>query len=137
MILRQAKNTDLTRLIKQALDNKNVTVATVCGGSLLLAMDGLLKDRHAVTNQMGMAALKAAGAIPVNARVVEDGPRLVSKHGGVTSGLDVALYLVERELGPRIANAIENLFEYERKGTVWRAEGMMPTDFGANPAAIR
>ncbi|WP_339324721.1 DJ-1/PfpI family protein [Paenibacillus sp. FSL W8-0194] len=136
MILRQAKNTGLTRLINQALDNKNVTVATVCGGSLLLAMDGLLNDRHAVTNQMGMAALKAAGAIPVNARVVEDGPRLVTG-GGVTSGLDVALYLVERELGPRIANAIENLFEYERKGTVWRAEGMMPTDFGANPAAIR
>ncbi|WP_246311092.1 DJ-1/PfpI family protein [Paenibacillus xylanilyticus] len=107
-------------MMKQAMKNKDVTVATVCGGSLLLAMDGLLKDKYAVTNQIGMGALGALGAIPVNARIVEDGPRLVTG-GGVTSGLDVALYLVEREVGPQIANAIEKLFEYERRGTVWQA----------------
>lgn len=112
----------------QAFSNKEVTVATVCGGSLLLAMQGLLMDRYAVTNEMGMNALKALGANPVDARIVEDNPRLVSG-GGVTSGLDIALYLVERELGPQIANEIENLFEYERRGTVWKAEGMKPVDF--------
>jgi len=133
-ILRQAKDTGLTLLMKQALNNKEVTVATVCGGSLLLAMDGLLKDRYAVTNSIGMPALAALGAKTVEARVVEDGPRLVSG-GGVTSGLDVALYLVERELGPQIANAIERLFEYERRGTVWKAEGMAPMNFGTNAGA--
>lgn len=46
--------------------------------------------------------------------------------GGVTSGLDVALYLVERELGPRIAHEVEQLFEYERRGTVWRSTGISP-----------
>ncbi|MDO3676275.1 DJ-1/PfpI family protein [Paenibacillus ehimensis] len=127
-VLRQAMKTSLPDIMKQAFDNEEVTVATVCGGSLLLAMKGLLKDRHAVTNHIGMAALQAAGAIAVDARVVEDGPRLVSG-GGVTSGLDVALYLVERELGPQIANAVEKLFEYERRGTVWRAEGIAPIDF--------
>ncbi|PTM57998.1 DJ-1/PfpI family protein [Desmospora activa DSM 45169] len=127
-ILRQPNETDLPDLMKQAFDNKEVTVATVCGGSLLLAMQGLLKDRHAVTHHIGMDALEAAGAIPVQARVVEDGPRLVSG-GGVTSGLDVALYLVERELGPQIANAVETLFEYERRGTVWKAKGIAPIDF--------
>ncbi len=133
-ILWKAKETALPDLIKQAMDNKEITVATVCGGSLLLAMDGLLKDRHAVTNHIGMAALKAAGAIPVDARVVVDGPRLVTG-GGVTSGLDVAFYLVERELGPQIAHAVEKLFEYERRGTVWRAEGAAPIDFKPNPQA--
>lgn len=132
-ILWRAKETSLTDLMKRAMDNEDVTVATVCGGSLLLAMDGLLKDRHAVTNSIGMDALKAAGAIPVDARVVEDGPRLVTG-GGVTSGLDVALYLVERELGPQIANTIEKLFEYERRGTVWKAEGMAPIDFTSQEA---
>ncbi|MFG1732654.1 DJ-1/PfpI family protein [Paenibacillus sp. 843] len=127
-ILRQAKDTGLTSMMKQAMNNKEVTVATVCGGSLLLAMDGLLKDRYAVTNQIGMGALGALGAVPVEARIVEDGPRLVTG-GGVTSGLDVALYLVEREVGPQIANAIEQLFEYERRGTVWQAKGITPISF--------
>lgn len=135
-ILWRAKETGLTDMMKQAFDNKEITIATVCGGSLLLAMDGLLKDRHAVTNHIGMAALKAAGAVPIDARVVEDGPRLVSG-GGVTSGLDVALYLVERELGPQIANAVEKLFEYERRGTVWRAEGITPIDFKTSHEASK
>ncbi|MUG66345.1 DJ-1/PfpI family protein [Paenibacillus campinasensis] len=108
---------------RQALQ-QDIIVATVCGGSLLLAMNGLLEGRHAVTHHMGMEVLDAAGAIPVAARVVDDG-NLVSG-GGVTSGLDVALYLVERELGPKIAHAVEQLFEFERRGTVWRNTGKDP-----------
>ncbi|MBY0162202.1 DJ-1/PfpI family protein [Cytobacillus firmus] len=127
-VLKGALQTRLPGMLKKSMDNKDVTVATVCGGSLLLAMGGMLKDRHAVTNQIGMTALKALGAIPVDARVVEDDPRLVTG-GGVTSGLDVSLYLVERELGPQIANAVEQLFEYERRGTVWQAEGIAPINF--------
>jgi len=135
-ILGKAANSRLTELMHQAFGNKEVTVATVCGGSLLLAMQGLLKDRYAVTNEMGMNALKALGANPVDARIVEDNPRLVSG-GGVTSGLDISLYLVERELGPQIANEIENLFEYERRGTVWKTEGMKPVDFTQGRNAAR
>lgn len=131
-ILRVAMETSLMDLMTRAFENKEITIATVCGGSILLAMGGLLEGRHAVTNHLGMAALDATGAIPVAARVVEDGPRLVSG-GGVTSGLDVALYLVERELGPRIANAVEKLFEYERRGTLWRAHGLVPIHFGVAP----
>jgi Transcriptional regulator containing an amidase domain and an AraC-type DNA-binding HTH domain len=131
-ILGRAVKTSLAGKIKTAFENKNVTVATVCGGSLLPGMLGLLKDKHAVTNQIGMDALRSMGALAIDARVVEDNPRLVTG-GGVTSGLDVALYLVERELGPQIANAVENLFEYEQRGTVWKADGLEPIDFTANP----
>lgn len=121
-ILGRAMNTELTGMMRQALAQQDVVVATVCGGSLLLAMGGLLEGRPAVTHHMGMDVLGATGAIPVPARVVDDG-NLVSG-GGVTSGLDVALYLVERELGPRVAHAVERLFEFERRGTVWRETGM-------------
>ncbi|KRE57838.1 DJ-1/PfpI family protein [Paenibacillus sp. Soil750] len=130
-ILRLAMESDLTSLMKQALENEHITVATVCGGSLVLAMGGLLEGRNAVTNHLGMSALGATGAIPIEARVVEDRHRLVSG-GGVTSGLDVALYLVEREVGPQIASAVEKLFEYERRGTVWRAQGMVPINFAVS-----
>lgn len=126
-ILGRAMNTELTCLIGQALEQKEIVVATVCGGSLILAMGGLLEGRPAVTNHLGMDLLGATGAIPVPARVVDDGNLVTG--GGVTSGLDVALYLVERELGPRIAHAVEQLFEYEQRGTVWRETGMAPDSY--------
>ncbi|SEN60069.1 DJ-1/PfpI family protein [Paenibacillus sp. OK076] len=124
-ILGKAMNTGLTTKVKAALEHKDIVIATVCGGSLLLAMGGVLEGRHAVTHHLGMDLLGATGAIPVPARVVDDGNLVTG--GGVTSGLDVALYLVERELGPRIAHVIEQLFEYERRGTVWRTKGMIPS----------
>ncbi|RTE11422.1 DJ-1/PfpI family protein [Paenibacillus whitsoniae] len=123
-ILGRTVHTALPGMLGKALEQKEVVVATVCGGSLVLAMAGLLEGRPAVTNHLGMDLLGATGAVPIPARVVDDG-NLVSG-GGVTSGLDAALYLVEREFGPRIAHEIERLFEYERRGTVWRATGMAP-----------
>ncbi|MBD2891245.1 Isonitrile hydratase [Actinomadura sp. RB99] len=116
--------TELPALLKTAMDDPDVTVATVCGGSLVLAMAGLLEGRHAVTHHMGMDMLGAAGARAVRARVVDDGDLVTA--GGVTSGLDLGLYLLEREVGPRIAHAVEDLFAYERRGTVWRAAGPVP-----------
>ncbi|WP_062052528.1 DJ-1/PfpI family protein [Bacillus sp. JCM 19034] len=126
VILQQAAETNLSHLLKEAIQKPDILLSTVCGGSLILAMSGLLEDRHVVTHHMGMELLSATNAIPVNARVVDD--RNLVTGGGVTSGLDVALYLVERELGPRIAHAVEQLFEYERRGTVWKAEGNIPKE---------
>lgn len=124
--LQQATETELSPLLTEAINNPDILLSTVCGGSLILAMSGLLEDRHAVTHHMGMGLLSATNAIPVQARIVDDGNLVTG--GGVTSGLDVALYLVERELGPRIAHAVEQLFEYERRGTVWKAEGNVPKE---------
>lgn len=122
VLLARIQETGLPALMRQALDNPNVTVATVCGGSLALAMAGLLDGRHAVTHHMGMEVLAATGAIPIQARVVDDGDLVTS--GGVTSGLDLALYLLDRTLGSRIALTVEDMFEYERRGTVWRSSGL-------------
>ncbi|WP_442875115.1 DJ-1/PfpI family protein [Actinoplanes sp. NBC_00393] len=102
----------------------DVTVATVCGGSLALAMAGLLEGRTAVTHAQGMDVLEATGVTVVDARVVDDGD-LVSA-AGVTSGLDLGLHLLERSFGPRVAHAVEQLFQYERRGIVWRNAGLEP-----------
>nr|WP_317891262.1 DJ-1/PfpI family protein [Paenibacillus oceani] len=109
VLLGRALNTELTGLVGQALGRQDIVIATVCGGSLLLAMGGLLEGRPAVTHHLGMTALGVTGAIPVAARVVDDGNLVTS--GGVTSGLDLALHLVERELGPRIAHAVLSLLK--------------------------
>ncbi|TQK29928.1 DJ-1/PfpI family protein [Arthrobacter sp. SLBN-53] len=111
-------------LIQQALTNPDVTVATVCGGALALAMAGLIEGRHANTHHLGVDVLEAAGAIPIAARVVDDG-NLISA-GGVTSGLDLALYLLRRSFGPRISLAVEAMFAYESRGTVWTNTGRAP-----------
>lgn len=106
-------------LLRKAMENPDVTVATVCGGSLAMAMGGLLEGRNAVTHHLGMDLLEATGVTTVHARVVDDGDLVTS--GAVTSGLDLALHLLDRTYGATVALAVEDLFAYERRGTVWTA----------------
>jgi transcriptional regulator GlxA family with amidase domain len=123
-ILGRTLDTELPVLLKEALDRSGSTVATVCGGSLVLAMAGLIKGRPATTHHSGLDALAATGVVAIEARVVDDGDLVTG--AGVTSGLDLGLYLLERELGPQIAHTVEKLFAHERRGTVWRAVGPAP-----------
>ena len=117
VLLARFGETAAVPLIQKAMENPDITVATVCGGSLALAMAGLLEGRHAVTHHLGMDVLDATGVHVVHARVVDDGDLITA--GGVTSGLDLALHLLQRSYGPRVALAVESLFAYERRGTVW------------------
>lgn len=61
VLLGRTLTTELPALMKSALDNPAVTVAAVCGGSLVLAMAGLLEGRHATTHHMGLDMLDATG----------------------------------------------------------------------------
>jgi transcriptional regulator GlxA family with amidase domain len=124
VLLGRALTTQLPALMKAAMGNPEVTVAAVCGGTLVLAMAGLLEGRHATTHHMGLDMLDATGARAIGARVIDDGDLITG--AGVTSGLDLALYLLEREIGPQIARAVEDLFAYERRGTTWRNHGPAP-----------
>ena len=124
VLLGRTLTTDLPALLREAMGNPEVLVTAVCGGSLVLAMAGLLEGRNATTHHLGLDMLEATGVNAVHARIVDDGD--VVTGAGVTSGLDLGLYLLERELGPRIAHAVEELFAHERRGTVWRAHGPVP-----------
>ncbi|GAA4076393.1 DJ-1/PfpI family protein [Nonomuraea soli] len=117
-ILLATLSTGLPAVLKHALDLPDVTVATVCGGSLILAMAGLIGDRHATTNHLGLHLLPGLGVHAVDARVVDDGDLVTA--AGVTSGVDLGLYLLERRFGPARAIEVERLFAHERRGTVWR-----------------
>lgn len=125
VLLGRTLTTRLPALLKAAMDRPEVTVAAVCGGSLVLAMAGLLEGRHATTHHLGLDMLDATGVIAVHARVVDDGDLVTG--AGVTSGLDLGIYLLEREFGPRVAHAVEELFAHERRGTVWRQHGHVPS----------
>jgi transcriptional regulator GlxA family with amidase domain len=99
-------------------------VASVCTGAMLLAAAGILDGRPAITHHGAIDDLAAAGARVVRARVVDDGDVVTA--GGVTSGLDLALHLVERLFGAQAALDAEAVLEYERRGTVWRAPVRLP-----------
>jgi transcriptional regulator GlxA family with amidase domain len=117
VLLARFGETEALPLMRKAMANPDITVATVCGGSLALAMAGLLEGRNAVTHHLGMDVLEATGVNVIHARVVDDGDLVTA--GAVTSGLELALHLLQRSYGPRVALAVEQLFAYERRGTVW------------------
>ncbi len=95
-------------------------VASVCTGAMLLAAAGLVTGRPAITHHNALADLAAAGARVVEgARVVDDGTLLTA--GGVTSGLDLALWIIERELGLPFADTVARELEHDRRGPVWTA----------------
>jgi len=97
---------------------RGATIATVCTGGMLAAYADLVTGRNVVTHHAALGDLRARGANVIQARVVDDGD-LISA-GGVTSGLDLALYLVERFASAEIAAKVGGMLEYERRGTVWR-----------------
>jgi len=99
-----------------ALHAAGATLAAVCTGTMLLAAAGLARGRRATTHPAAIEDLRMAGAEIVEARVVDDGD-LVSC-GGVTSGIDLALWLVERFAGRDLSAAIEARIHHERRGPI-------------------
>jgi len=97
------------------------TVAGVCTGGMLLERAGLLAGRAAVTHAGALDDLRETGTEVIEARVVDAGDVLTC--GGVTSGLDLALYLLEREYGVELADAVAQTIEHERRGPVHVAGG--------------
>ncbi|WP_433629142.1 DJ-1/PfpI family protein [Halomicrococcus sp. NG-SE-24] len=101
-----------------AASEAGTTVASVCTGAMLLARAGLLDGRPATTHASALDDLRATDAEVVDARVVDDGDVLTA--GGVTSGLDLALHLVERKFGAETATQVREEMEYEPRGEVYR-----------------
>lgn len=87
-------------------------MAGVCTGTMLLAYAGVIGDRPAGTHRSAWDDLVASGATLVTDRVVDDGDLITS--GGVTSGIDLALWLVERTCGRELADRTATRLEYRR-----------------------
>jgi transcriptional regulator GlxA family with amidase domain len=87
------------------------TIASVCTGAMLLAAADITKGRPATTHHNAIEDLRASGARVVRARVVDDGDVITA--GGVTSGIDLALRIVERHASRAIADAVGGEIEYE------------------------
>lgn len=92
-------------------------MTSVCSGSFLLAAAGLLDGKRAATHWSAIEAL--ARLFP---RVEVDGNAIFIEQGkvwtsaGVTTGIDMALAIVEQDLGRAVADAVAaNLVLYVRR----------------------
>ena len=106
MMMRIRQDTDLVSWLRDTAGRAR-RVASICTGALLLGATGLLDGRRAATHWS--AADRLAAAVPKaivdrEALFVEDGAVWTS--AGVSTGIDLALALVRRDLGPDVALSV-------------------------------
>ena len=85
-------------------------LASVCTGAFLLAAAGLLNDRRVTTHWMfcdRLAELHPSLSIARDLIFVRDGHVYTS--GGITSGIDLALALIEEDVGRDIAMSVARI----------------------------
>ncbi|OGU29271.1 MAG: thiamine biosynthesis protein ThiJ [Gemmatimonadetes bacterium RIFCSPLOWO2_12_FULL_68_9] len=83
---------------------------SVCTGALLLGAAGFLRDKRATTHPAEYDALRPYCAEVVAKRIVDAGNVITA--GGVTSAIDVGLYVVERLAGPDVRHKIARQMDY-------------------------
>jgi len=93
------------------IDKGTKWTTSVCTGSLVLGAAGLLEGKRATSHWLFLDRLREFGAEPVGGRYVEDGKTITA--AGVSAGIDMALHLVSREVGPEVAQAVQLGIEYD------------------------
>jgi len=91
---------------------------SVCTGALVLAAAGLLTGLVATTHWSTYAELERYGVTPVADRVVEHLDRRLITAAGVSSGIDMALRLVEILVDRTAAEAAQLMIEYDPRPPV-------------------
>lgn len=103
-------------IVKQ--NEKTVITMSVCTGGLILANTGLLDGRSATTHHWSLDELRSHPTIKVKetTRFVVDGKFITG--AGVTSGIDVALQVVEMIHGKDVADDLALGMVYDRYNTM-------------------
>ena len=112
----EQRNPRTIAFVRDAAEQTQLT-ASVCTGAFLLAEAGLLEDKRANTHWRYRDELRelmeqrGEPFVLVTERVVWDGDLVTA--GGVTSGIDLGLEIVERLLGPKVRALVEQGLEIE------------------------
>jgi transcriptional regulator GlxA family with amidase domain len=109
----EVENPAMLEFLRQRVPSTEVTM-TVCTGTSLLAVAGLLDGRRATTNKMFFQWVASTGPKVEwvkAARWVEDGPFATSS--GVSAGIDMALAVIKRLYGAELSDNIAVMAEYD------------------------
>ena len=107
---RTGSNGALVEWIRSVHEHTRWTTS-VCTGSLLLGQAGVLDGLRATGHWLWLDALREYGAEPTLERVVEQGKVITA--AGVSSGIDMALRLLQLEVGTELAQAVQLSIEYD------------------------
>ena len=113
---RVAASPEMYDWIRSASKATDVTMS-VCNGSFVLAKTGLLSGKSATSHHGGYFRFAAEFPdvhLKRGARFVEDGN--LASAGGISSGIDLAIRVVERYLGREAAMQVADGMEYQGKG---------------------
>lgn len=103
----------------EQLSSKATRIASVCTGAFLLAQTGLLDGRRATTHWRYAALLQSRfprTRVESDSIYIEDGHIWTS--AGIASGIDLALAMIEKDMGADIARTVSRLLvvPYRRPG---------------------
>jgi len=95
------------------LINKSKIIATVCTGALILAKLGYLKGLTVITHKNGIKELKEIDP-SIN---IDEGKRFIDHDkiitsAGISAGIDMSLYLVEKYFGQSFMKTVAEYMEY-------------------------
>lgn len=102
--------------LKQASKGTDLTMS-VCNGAFVLAKAGLLSGKEATAHHGAITLFSADYPdikVKRGVRFVDAGS--VSTAGGLTSGIDLALHVVERYYGREVAEQTATFLEYQGQG---------------------
>ena len=87
-------------------------IASICTGALVLAEAGILAGRRATTHHSALDMLRRYADVNVieGARFVVDNG--VATSAGISAGIDLALELVRRDFGEKVAQEVAQTMEY-------------------------
>ncbi len=84
---------------------------SVCTGALLLGAAGFLEGKTATTHRNALGDLQRFCSSVVDRRIVDEGDVITAR--GVTSSIDLGLYLCEKLAGTEVKERIRQQMDYE------------------------
>ncbi len=106
------ENREYIKWIQKVHENSMIT-ASVCSGARLLAKAGLLRGIPVTTHHQVMEEIKSispTSKLDPSKRYIERGRVITS--GGISAGIDMSLYIVQKLLGVKTALQTQKYMEY-------------------------
>jgi transcriptional regulator GlxA family with amidase domain len=122
--IEEMKDSRVLNWIKKINETTQKTVS-VCTGSIILAATGLLAGKKATSHWKPIELLKEFDVTPLRERIVEEGKFITA--AGVSSGIDMAIYLANELRGEKEAKASQLMIEYDPK-PMFNSENYLTAD---------
>jgi putative intracellular protease/amidase len=137
VVIVPAQNNDSPKMMAwiRKMSQQTDVLMSVCTGALLLAQSGVLDGKSATTHHEAYATMQHAYpkiSVQKRMRYVQSDP-VIFTSGGLSSGIDLALHVVELYYGREVTEETVRHLEYEGRG--WSGSGAASVDFAASVKA--